>query len=150
MLYAVRDDQVLLIEKKRGLGAGKVNGPGGRVEAGEHPHEAAIREFEEELRATPTGVQKRGELWFHVIDGPAIRIHVFRASDCAGQPQETPEAVPLWIRADALPYDRMWADDRHWFPLLLDGRMFEVRSIFDEDRLLSCELEEKNPHHVWP
>jgi 8-oxo-dGTP diphosphatase len=29
--------RILLIEKKRGLGAGKVNGPGGRIDEGETP-----------------------------------------------------------------------------------------------------------------
>ena len=33
LLFVIRDGQVLLIHKKRGLGKGKVNGPGGRVES---------------------------------------------------------------------------------------------------------------------
>ncbi|MBT4161861.1 MAG: NUDIX hydrolase, partial [Gammaproteobacteria bacterium] len=33
LLFVVRDGRVLLIRKKRGLGAGKINGPGGRLEA---------------------------------------------------------------------------------------------------------------------
>ncbi len=149
VLYVVCDGRVLLIEKKRGLGAGKINGPGGRVEAGENEQGAAIREFEEEVQATPVGVEKCGELWFHVLRGPAIRIHVFRASDCVGEPRETAEATPFWSDVDSMPYDRMWADDRYWFPLLLAGRAFEARTIFDGDRLLEWELEEKGPDHVW-
>src|SRR5262245_12205628 len=43
-LLFVRDaERVLLIRKKRGHGAGKINGPGGRVEAGESPLDAAVR-----------------------------------------------------------------------------------------------------------
>lgn len=150
VLYVVRDRRVLLIEKKRGLGAGKVNGPGGRVESGEDEQSAAIREFVEEVKATPVGVEKCGELWFHVLEGPAIRIHVFRANDCVGEPLETSEAVPIWIDADRMPYDRMWADDRYWFPLLLDGRSFEARTVFDGDRLLQWTVDDKGPGHVWP
>ena len=37
LLFVIRDGQVLLIDKKRGLGAGKVNGPGGHIEPGESP-----------------------------------------------------------------------------------------------------------------
>lgn len=142
VLFVVCDDSVLLIEKKRGLGAGKLNGPGGRLQAGEGPQAAAIREFEEEVEATPLGVEKVGEVWFHVVDGPAIRIHVFRASDYVGEPRETAEAAPLWSPVESMPYDRMWEDDRYWFPLLLAGRMFEARSVFDGDRLLDWELKE--------
>ena len=137
-----------MIEKKRGLGAGKVNGPGGRLQAGEDARSAAVREFEEEVEATPVGVEKFGEVWFHVLDGPAIRIHIFRASDCVGEPKETAEAVPMWRSVDAIPYSRMWADDRHWFPLLLSGQPFQARSVFEGDRLLSWDVEEKRPADV--
>ncbi len=41
--------RVLLIHKKRGLGKGKINGPGGRLEAGETPVQAAVRETREEV-----------------------------------------------------------------------------------------------------
>ena len=32
LLFVIRDGQMLLIHKKKGLGAGKINGPGGRIE----------------------------------------------------------------------------------------------------------------------
>ena len=35
LCFVVRDGEILLIRKKRGLGAGKINGPGGRVEPGD-------------------------------------------------------------------------------------------------------------------
>ena len=38
LIFVRQDDQVLLIRKKRGLGAGKINAPGGRIEAGETPN----------------------------------------------------------------------------------------------------------------
>ena len=49
LMFVIRNDEVLLIRKKRGLGAGKMNGPGGRIEQGETPLQCAIRETEEEL-----------------------------------------------------------------------------------------------------
>ena len=45
--------------------------------------------------------------------------------------QETDEAVPHWVPVDAVPYDRMWEDDRYWIPLLLAGRRFEARALFE-------------------
>ena len=53
LLFIVRGDEVLLIRKKRGLGAGKINAPGGRLEPGEAPLAAAIREVQEEILVTP-------------------------------------------------------------------------------------------------
>ncbi len=43
------EGRLLLIVKKRGLGQGKVNAPGGRLEPGETPEQAAVRETREEV-----------------------------------------------------------------------------------------------------
>ena len=114
LLFVVRDREVLLIRKKTGLGAGKVNGPGGRIEAGETDEAGAVRgEAEEELRITPTGaVRKAGELRFQFTDGYALHGAVYTATGFTGTPTETAEAAPLWFPVDAVPYDDMWADDR--------------------------------------
>jgi 8-oxo-dGTP diphosphatase len=140
LLFVVRDEQILLIHKKRGLGAGKINGPGGRIDPGETPIECAVRETQEELRITPTGVREAGELFFQFVDGHSIHGYVFRADDCDGEPEETDEAVPLWTPVDAIPYERMWADDRLWLPLMLERRPFVGRFLFDADRMLWHEV----------
>jgi 8-oxo-dGTP diphosphatase len=141
LLFVLRDDQVLLIHKKRGLGAGKINAPGGRLENGETPLAAAIRETQEEICVTPTGVQAAGELLFQFVDGFSIHGYVFTATGYTGEPQETGEAIPLWTPTDALPYHRMWADDRVWMPLLLQGKKFTGRFLFDGDLMLGCEVD---------
>ena len=53
LVFVIKGDRILLIRKKRGLGAGKVNGPGGRLEAGETFGQCAVREVQEELGVTP-------------------------------------------------------------------------------------------------
>jgi hypothetical protein len=52
LCFVRQGGMVLMIRKKRGLGAGKINGPGGRLELGESALEAAIRELLK-LPATP-------------------------------------------------------------------------------------------------
>jgi 8-oxo-dGTP diphosphatase len=136
LVFVVRGAEVLLIRKKRGLGAGKINGPGGRLEPGETLVQCAAREVGEELRVTPVGVEARGELSFQFTDGYSLHATVFVASDCVGEPQETDEAVPLWSPIDAIPYQEMWADDVLWFPLLLSGRRFVGRFVFAGDKML--------------
>jgi 8-oxo-dGTP diphosphatase len=142
LLFVLRDSQILLIHKKRGLGAGKINGPGGRLEPDEAPLQGAVREVQEELQVTPIGVQPCGELAFQFVDGLSIFVYVFVAQNCAGEPQETAEAIPLWVPLTEIPFDRMWADDRLWFPLLLAGEPFQGRFLFDGDILLG--------HHIMP
>ncbi|UWG47329.1 NUDIX family hydrolase [Halanaeroarchaeum sp. HSR-CO] len=129
--YPVRDGSVLLIEKKRGIGAGLYNGPGGKVEPGESPVEAARREVREEIRATVPRLSKRGELEFVFGDDHYMTVHVYRAPEVDGVPEETPEAIPRWVDIDAIPYDQMWEDDRYWLPLLLADRTFQGWFRFD-------------------
>ena len=140
LLFVRSADRVLLIRKKRGLGAGKINGPGGRLDDGESPLNCAIREVQEELRVTPIGVEARGELAFQFVDGYALVVYVFSATGCEGEPQETAEAAPLWCPIDDVPFDEMWADDRLWFPHLLNGEFFRGRFLFEGDALLGHEI----------
>jgi 8-oxo-dGTP diphosphatase len=140
LVFVFRGHEVLLIRKKRGLGAGKINGPGGRLEGCETVVECARREVIEELCITPTGLEERGELRFNFVDGHSLHAVVFTASGHHGEPQETDEAVPLWFARDAIPYDEMWADDRLWFPHLLAGRRFRGSFLFDGDVMVKGEL----------
>jgi 8-oxo-dGTP diphosphatase len=140
LLFVIRGGEVLLIRKKTGLGAGKVNGPGGRIEPGESDEAGAIREVEEELRVTPTGVRWAGDLYFQFRDGYALHGVVFTATGIEGVPTETLEAAPLWRRIDAIPYDEMWADDRLWFPLMLAGRGFRGWFVFEGDAMLDARV----------
>jgi 8-oxo-dGTP diphosphatase len=141
LVFVVRGGRVLLIRKKRGLGAGKINGPGGRLDPGEAPLAGAIREVQEELRVTPLGLAWRGEHRFQFVDGYSIHVHVFVAGDCDGEPVETDEAVPHWVALDAIPWHEMWADDELWLPHVLAGRRVSGRFLFDGDAMLDAELE---------
>lgn len=125
LCFPVTDGEILLIEKRRGIGAGLYNGAGGKVEPGEAPEEAARREVREELRTDVPTLTKLGELAFEMDGDPFMYVHVYRAPGVEGQPEETPEARPEWFPLEDIPYDQMWPDDRHWLPHLLEGRTFE-------------------------
>ncbi|MFB6081908.1 MAG: 8-oxo-dGTP diphosphatase [Halanaeroarchaeum sp.] len=131
IVYPVADGRVLLIEKKRGVGAGFYNGPGGKVEPGETPREAAKREVREEIGTPVPSVDKRGVLEFVFGDEHFMTAHVYRAPAPTGEPVETAEARPEWFALDAVPYDEMWEDDRHWLPHVLEGH--SVRGWFRFD-----------------
>jgi 8-oxo-dGTP diphosphatase len=141
LVFVLRGEEILLIRKKRGLGAGKINGPGGRLDPGESAAACAVREVEEELHVTPAALEPAGQLLFQFVDGYALHVEVFRAREHRGEARETDEAVPLWTPIDAVPFDEMWADDRLWFPHLLAGRPFRGYFTFDGDTLLDYLLE---------
>jgi 8-oxo-dGTP diphosphatase len=141
LVFVVRGGEVLLIRKLRGLGAGKVNGPGGKIDPGESPLAGAAREVQEEVCAAPLGLTPAGRARFQFADGYATDVHVFRASGLAGEPKATPEADPFWVPVAQIPYAEMWEDDALWLPHLLAGRAFSGRFLFDEDKLLDWAIE---------
>ncbi|MFK7848880.1 MAG: 8-oxo-dGTP diphosphatase [Rhodothermales bacterium] len=141
LAFVIKDGQILLIRKKRGLGAGKINGPGGRLEAHESIDACAVRETQEELCITPLNILKQGELQFQFVDGYSIHVHVYSAPDLDGTPAETEEAIPIWAPLDAVPYDEMWEDDIYWLPHLIAGDHFHGYFIFDDDKMLDYKLD---------
>ena len=140
LCFIENEGQLLLIRKKRGLGAGKINGPGGRLEPGETPLQGAIRETQEEVCVTPRNLEKRGELHFQFLDGYSLFCTVFIARGCDGTLCETDEADPFWVDINAIPYEGMWEDDPYWLPHVVTGINFRGYFEFDGERLLN--------HHV--
>ncbi len=129
-----------MIRKRRGLGAGKINAPGGKLEPGETALEAAVRETWEEVCVRPLDLSERGTLRFQFKDGYSLHCTVFLASDFQGTPTETPEATPFWVSIHAVPYAEMWEDDQHWLPEMFAGYHFEGCFTFDGDKMLTKQV----------
>ena len=140
LLFIVQEQQILLIRKKRGLGKGKINAPGGKLDAGETPIECAIRETREELLIDVQNPEYCGEHLFQFVDGYSLRVFVYRAEIYSGQPTETDEAVPLWFSLDEIPYAEMWEDDYLWIPLVLERKRFHGSWLFAGDTMLDYKL----------
>ena len=141
LLFIMKDEQVLLIHKKTGFGKGKINAPGGRIEPGESARAAAIREVQEEVCVTPVHVENCGTLYFQFLDGFSIYGEVFRATGFEGEPSETEEAKPFWNSVHSMPYERMWADDRHWVPRVFAGHAFIGRFLFDGEVMIDQDVQ---------
>ena len=127
LLFLLREDEILLAMKKRGFGAGKWNGTGGKVEPGESIEHAALRECQEEIGVTPLDPRQFGVLQFDMADDPTFQseVHIFVAHAWQGQPHETEEMRPKWFKTSEIPYYDMWSDDKFWLPLLLAAQSFE-------------------------
>ena len=128
VLCFIRDGKrLMLIHKKRGLGKGKVNAPGGRIEIGETTEMAAVRETQEEIGLTPLELEIRGELLFIFTDGYSLHGTVFFANKYSGTPVETDEGLSFWCDLFINYHTTtMWADDRYGFHLLLMGNISRV------------------------
>lgn len=125
--------KILLIEKKRGMGTGYLNGPGGHIELEETSTEAAIRETKEETGLDVTDLRNMGTLRFQFKEGTSMVGYIFYTESFFGELKECEEARPDWYDLDSLDYSRMWEDDRLWLEAMLSGKHIEGFFIFDND-----------------
>lgn len=123
--------RVLLGMKKRGFGAGRWNGFGGKVSIRESVEDAARREMEEESGLGIEDLEKVGIMDFQFQNNPEIlQVHIFRSQDFSGEPLESEEMRPQWFHIHEIPYDSMWPDDKYWIPLFLQGKKFTGKFLF--------------------
>ena len=116
LCFLERDDRYLLLRRRRAPNAGMWNAIGGKIEPGEDPFAACIREVGEETALSISApvlrvllvvtVRETGELWV---------IYVFHAPAPAGEPAASDEGELEWVGATELPHRRTPAD----FPLIL-------------------------------
>jgi 8-oxo-dGTP diphosphatase len=129
--------EVLLGDKRTGLGRGKVVGIGGKLDPGEAPRDAAVREVAEEVgvRIAASDLLKAGVIDYHFPTKPAWsqRSTVFVARRWSGEPVETAEITPHWYAVADVPYARMWDDAVRWLPGVLRGGSVDARFTFGPD-----------------
>jgi 8-oxo-dGTP pyrophosphatase MutT (NUDIX family) len=132
-----RSCRVLLGLKKRGFGEGKYNGFGGKIADGEDVGDSAVREIREEcgLEVDRADLVPAGRLVFYFPFRPEFDhdASVFRVGRWQGEPRESDEMQPQWFPIREIPFHRMWQDDAHWLPLVLDGASVEAEFTFADD-----------------
>lgn len=135
----IKQGKILLGNKKRGFGEGKLNGFGGKINSGESVEEAAIREVYEEIgiEVKSKDLEKVGELTFTFPARPDEEwnqvVHVFFIKEWKNEPKESEEMSCEWFDLNNIPFDKMWDDDKHWLPLVLNGKKLKGNFTFDKD-----------------
>ena len=134
--------------KKRGFGTGKWNGFGGKVKEGESFEETALRELKEESGVTGKSLSKVGEIVFNFPLNSREKdwdqeVHIYFCESWKGEIIESEEMKPAWFEVGEIPFDQMWADDRHWLPFALAGKKVKGTFSFDQnEKILEKILEE--------
>ncbi|KAG8433000.1 hypothetical protein GDO86_017317 [Hymenochirus boettgeri] len=144
LVLVVQPSRILLGMKKRGFGAGRWNGFGGKVQNSESIEDAAKRELWEESGLTVESLQKIGQIKFEFVGSTELLdVHIFRADDFSGEPSESEEMRPQWFDLDKIPYDGMWPDDIYWLPLLLEKKKFMAYFKFQgHDTILEYKMDQ--------
>lgn len=124
--------EVLLGAKKFGIGIGNLVGPGGKLEPGETPEMAIIREVCEETTIRIREPRLVAELDYPFPFKPAWsqKSWVFIADQWDGEALESDELIPDWFAIDAIPFHRMWDDAQYWLPQTLSREKF-IRATFE-------------------
>jgi 8-oxo-dGTP diphosphatase len=109
-----RDGMILIGQRKRsGRHPLKWEFPGGKVEPGEDPRAALVRELREELGVEAQAGEMLDAYEFHYGDGPLTELQFYRVTKFAGEPQNLDFEQIVWERPGRLAeYDFLEGDLR--------------------------------------
>ncbi len=131
------EKEILLAMKKRGFGAGKWNGVGGKFEpekGDKNIVDTLLREVKEEIGVKLKEFKKVGFLRFYFPYKEEWNqdVHIFLAKSWEGEPKESEEMKPKWFRTTEIPFEEMWDDDKLWLPKVLEGKKLRANFVFRE------------------
>ena len=138
-LFRTRDgvEEVLLGLKRTGFGAGRIVALGGKIDGSETALDAAVREVAEEssIRLEPGELEAAGRVTWSFPAAPRSNMtaFLFTADVGAVTARTTEEIEPHWYTLDAIPWDGMWQDARHWLPVFLADRVVDARIVMAGD-----------------
>lgn len=138
LVLLLKGDEVLLAMKKRGFGAGKWNGVGGKSNEDEEIVGTAVRETQEEIEVTPINLKPVAIFNYHfpLQKGWGLQVYVFTATGWRGEPTESEEMKPKWFNVENVPYKEMWVDDEVWMPKVFAGLLLKGSFMFGEDETI--------------
>lgn len=101
-VIVVKDGKILVGSRMNDTDYGKICGPGGHIEAGETPEQAAIRETQEEFGITPLDLVEIGRGPEEAKTG--YRSHVFLCTEFEGEPvcQDLEMTRPKFLGLDEI------------------------------------------------
>lgn len=139
--YIRKGDEVLMGLKKRGWGANKWNGFGGKLQAGETIEQAAKREIKEECNLEVLNLIPFGTIDFYFNEGDDyINIcHIFICDDYIGDIVETEEMEPRWFKTNEIPFSQMWRADSYWIPIILNNKKVKGEFLYDKPSSLDYD-----------
>lgn len=108
----LKDNQLLICQRTRHQPMPlKWEFPGGKIETGEQPHEALIREIDEELGVTPVIGPEVARIQHHYRNGGAVNLRFYLVEKYKGEIENRIFREVKWVDRAELPnYDFLEAD----------------------------------------
>jgi len=151
LVFLTRGDEVLLLRgaPDKTLWAGKYNGLGGHIEPGETPHQAAIREVEEEAGLTLAALTLRAVVHVTLASAPGVLFFVFTGAAPPGNLRASDEGAPVWVARSELGALPLVEDLPELLPRVLEpGPLIYGNYTFSADGL--CMAFESPPNSRMP
>lgn len=137
--YIEKDGQYLMLnrnKKKNDLNGGKWIGVGGKLEAGEAPEEALLREVKEETGLTLTRYARRGLVTFCLGDLTEY-MFVYTADTFEGTLTDCDEGDLHWVNKTDLLSLPLWEGDKIFLALLAEEKpYFSLKLVYENDVLV--------------
>ena len=136
LCYVKHNNHTLMlhrVKKENDIHAGRWNGLGGKVDAGETPEECVIREVWEE-----SGLAIRNPRLYGILTFPKFAndedwyAFLFTATDFEGELIDSAEGVLRWVPDEELLDLNLWPGDRIFIPWLDQPKFFSGKFRYKE------------------
>jgi 8-oxo-dGTP diphosphatase len=126
--HVIKGDSILLIRPDTGIGKGKWNAPYGEMNAGEKPNKSAIRNVFQKtgLYVNKTFYHGTIRLFLNGKVEYTYKLQLFSTRLFSGDIKPNMEGEARWFKTSEIPYYEMWADDKYWVNLMLQGKKFDA------------------------
>jgi 8-oxo-dGTP diphosphatase len=129
------------VKKQNDMHAGKWNGLGGKLDAGETPEECVIREVWEEAGLIIRNPKLHGVLTFPAFaKNEDWYAFLFTATEFEGVLTDSSEGVLRWVPDEELLDLNLWEGDRVFLPWLAQPKFFSGKFTYREGELAGYEV----------
>lgn len=144
LCYIEKDGCYLMLhrtKKKHDVNHDKWIGVGGKFEPEEMPEECLLREVKEETGLTLLKYRYRGILTFIAEGWESEYIHLYTASEFAGELTECSEGTLEWVPKEKIEMLPIWEGDKIFLRLLMeDTGFFSLKLKYQGDKLVESKL----------
>lgn len=145
--HVIKNGSLLLIKGEEGFGKDKWNAPSGEIVKGEQPQKAAMKHVFQQTGLYTTKVVNNGtiRLFLNGKNEYSHKLHVFSTKIFSGELKPNIKGEAKWFSNEEVPYYDMWADDKYWLGLVLQGKAFDADFFFDEknEKITKYQLKER-------
>ncbi len=145
--HVIKNGTLLLIKAEEGINKGKWNAPSGELASGERSDKAAMRHAFQQTGLYVNKVMHHGTIRLF-LNGKVeydYKLQIYSSKVFSGDLKPNIKGEARWFGTNELPFYEMWADDKYWVNLVLEGKKFDADFFLDEtnENVVKYQIREK-------